>query len=46
MPIGFDTSPLLRPAFTVHDFTATEWSTADEKADFAGKLRKFIAADF
>jgi hypothetical protein len=46
MPIVFDTSALLRPAFTVHDFTATEWSTADEKADFAGKLRKFIAADF
>jgi hypothetical protein len=46
MAIVFDTTALLRPAFTAHAFTATEWSTAEEKADFAGKLCKFMAADF
>jgi hypothetical protein len=46
MPIVFDTSALLRPAFRAEEFTATKWSTADEKADFAAKLCKFIAADF
>ena len=46
MPIVFDTNALVRPAFSADDFTATKWSTAAEKADFAGKLCKFIAADF
>jgi hypothetical protein len=46
MPIIIDTGALLRPLFTAHQFTATEWETAEGKADFGNKLCKFIAADF
>ena len=46
MPIIIDTGTLLRPLFTANEFTATEWETAQGKAEFGNKLCKFIAADF
>ena len=46
MPIVLNTNVLLRPVFTGVEFTATKWDSADEKADFANKLCKFICADF
>jgi hypothetical protein len=46
MPIIIDTGALLRPLFTADQFTATQWETAQGKADFGNKLCKFIAADF
>jgi hypothetical protein len=44
MPI-IDTGALVRPAFEAAQFTATKWTTADEKAAFANALCRFIAAD-
>ena len=46
MPIIIDTGALLRPLFTADQFAATQWETAQGKADFGNKLCKFIAADF
>ena len=37
---------LTTPAFEPDHFTATQWSTAEDKAKFANALMKFIAGDF
>ena len=34
---------LTTPAFEPDHFTATQWSTAEDKAKFANALMKFIA---
>lgn len=46
MPIVFDTSALLRPAFSGAEFKATKWESAEGKAEFANKLCRFVSADF
>jgi len=46
MPIIIDTGALLRPLFTADQFAATQWETAQGKADFGNQLCKFIAVDF
>ena len=45
MPV-IDTGGLVRPFFIAEQFTATKWNTDADKADFANKLCRFIAADF
>jgi hypothetical protein len=37
---------LTTPAFEPDHFTATQWSTAEDKAKFANALMKFIADEF
>ena len=37
---------LTTPPFEASQFVATKWSSAEEKAKFANKLMKFIAAEF
>ena len=37
---------LTTPAFEPDHFTATQWSTAEDKAKFANALMKFIAQEF
>jgi hypothetical protein len=37
---------LTTPAFEAYHFTATQWSTAEDKAKFANALMKFIAHEF
>ncbi len=37
---------LTTPAFEPDHFTATQWSTAEDKAKFANALMKFIAHEF
>ena len=37
---------LTTPAFEPDHFTATQWSTAEDKGKFANALRKFIADEF
>lgn len=37
---------LSSPPFEASQFTATKWSNAEDKAKFANKLMKFIAAEF
>ncbi len=32
--------------YQANEFTNTQWSTAQEKADFANKLREFIYSDY
>ena len=45
MPV-IATGALVRPPFTEAQFTATQWDTAADKADFANTLCRFIAANF
>ena len=37
---------LTTPAFEPDHFTATQWSTAEDKAKFANALMKYIAQEF
>ncbi|PPQ35159.1 hypothetical protein SAMN06265338_1327 [Rhodoblastus acidophilus] len=40
------TRALTTPAFTAAEFTPTKWDSAEQKAEFANALMKFVAQDF